>query len=128
MIIDSSALVAVLLKEQEHKLLLDKMFSAAVLRIGAVTLVETTIVMSYRLNSDARTNVRDFIDECEIQVIPFGIEHYSCAVEAFLRFGKGKHKAALNFGDCISYALSMVNREPLLFIGNDFSKTDVINA
>ena len=128
MIIDSSALIAIMFREPEHKLLLDKMFSASNLRIGAATLVEATIVMSYRLNSDARNMIRDFIDECEIQVISFGMEHYSCASEAYLRFGKGKHKAALNFGDCLSYALAVVNNEPLLFIGNDFSKTDVITA
>lgn len=128
MIIHSSAIVAIVLKENNYENLVQKILSTNILRIGAVTLLEATIVLTHRLQSDTRTIIRDLIDEFEIEVIPFGQEHYSCAMQAFLNYGKGRNKAALNFGDCLSYSFAMTNREPLLFIGNDFSKTDVIKA
>ena len=128
MIIDSSAIVAIVLKEDGYENLIQKILSTSILRVGAVTLLEASIVLTHRLQNDARTIIRDLIDEFEIEVIPFGQEHFSCAMQAFLNYGKGRNKAGLNFGDCISYSFAITNKEPLLFIGNDFSKTDVIKA
>jgi len=62
------------------------------------------------------------------EIVPFGEEHYEAAVSAFLRYGKGRHPAGLNFGDCMSYALARVSGLPLLYIGDDFSKTDIQSA
>jgi ribonuclease VapC len=63
--------------------------------------------------------------EGSIAMVPFGEEHYSAAVEAWLRYGKGRHKAALNFGDCMSYATAKLSNQPLLCSGKDFSQTDL---
>ena len=60
-----------------------------------------------------------------VAIVPFGESHYGAAVEAWLRLGKGKHPAALNFGDCLSYAVARLAHEPLLFVGGDFSQTDI---
>ncbi|MEN8165312.1 MAG: type II toxin-antitoxin system VapC family toxin, partial [Acidobacteriota bacterium] len=93
--------------------------------IGAPTLTETSIVLSARLDVDARTLMARFLDESGITVVPFGEAHYAAAVEAWLRFGKGRHPAQLNFGDCMSYAIAKVADQPLLCIGDDFVKTDL---
>jgi uncharacterized protein with PIN domain len=70
-----------------------------------------------RLKSDARALLARFLSEASIAVVPFGESHYGAAVEAWLRFGKGRHPAALNFGDCLSYAVASLADEPLLFVG-----------
>jgi ribonuclease VapC len=66
-----------------------------------------------------------FLQEFEISILPFGVFHWEEASEAFRRFGKGRHPAALNFGDCLTYATAKLAGRPLLFIGNDFSQTDL---
>ena len=128
MILDSSAVVAVLLREPSHELLIEKMSSADALGIGSPTLVETALVVSSRLSIDCRPMLSEFLHAADALVIPFSEEHFSCACEAYLRFGRGNHPARLNFGDCLSYAVSRVAAQPLLFIGDDFAKTDVAVA
>jgi ribonuclease VapC len=133
MIVDSSALVAMALQEAGHDLLIDKLSAATQAGIGAPTLVETAIVLSARLRRDARGAVARMIQELGIEIVPFADAHYGIAVDAWLRFGKGRHPAGLtagltaglNFGDCLTYAVAKLTRRPLLCTGEDFTKTDL---
>ena len=124
MILDSSAVVAILFREPGADALVDKLATTPAVGIGAPTLVEATIVCSHRLGRDARGLLARFLDEAGIAVVPFGDMHASVAADAWLRFGKGRHKAALNYGDCLAYASATVANQPLLCVGNDFPETD----
>lgn len=126
MILDTSAIVAVMLREPDHELLLAKMLAVETLGVGLPTLTETAIVLSSRMREDARPLLARFLDEASVTVVPYGDVHYRTAVDAWLRYGKGRHPAALNFGDCLSYAIAVAAQEPLLFVGDDFGKTDVM--
>ena len=128
MILDTSAVVAVLLKEPGWDTILQKLASEEQAGIGIPTLAETAIVLSARMRKDARPILSRFLSEAAIVPIPFAEEHYSAAITCWLRFGKGRHRAALNFGDCLTYAVAKTADEPLLFTGDDFSKTDVKKA
>lgn len=128
MIIDGSALVAIVLDEPEAQDLLHRMRTASSLAIGAATLLETGIVLSARLNLDARGLLARLLQESGIVVVAVTEAHFGVAMDAWLRYGKGRHAAALNFGDCLSYAISVVAGEPLLCIGADFPLTDCVLA
>ncbi|MDH3284682.1 MAG: type II toxin-antitoxin system VapC family toxin [Acidobacteriota bacterium] len=125
MILDSSAILAILFEEPGSETLLEKIVSSAAVGVGAPTLTETVIVCSARLGRDARSLVMRFVAEAAVETIPLGEAHLGTAVDAWLRYGRGRHPAALNFGDCLSYAASKVSRRPLLFSGEHFKKTDV---
>lgn len=125
MVIDSSALVAIHLKEPEFSVLLDKIAGAADKVVAAPTVLEAAIVLSGRMKQDARPLLALLLRRLGIRVVPFGEEHYDAAIDAFLRFGKGRHPAALNFGDCIAYATAALAELPLLYVGKDFAQTDV---
>jgi ribonuclease VapC len=124
MMLDSSALVAIVLQDPEAEELLDRMRGAPALAIGAATLLEAGIVLSARLRLDARGLLARLLQESAIAVTPVTEAHFGLAMEAWLRFGKGHHPAALNFGDCLSYAMAVAAGEPLLCIGEDFPLTD----
>jgi ribonuclease VapC len=124
-ILDTSAIIAIALKEPDFESLLGKLVEAENAAIGSPTLVETAIVLSVRLRQDARGFLSRFIMEGGIVTVPFGDAHFSVAVDAWLRYGKGRHAAALNFGDCMSYATASLAGEPLLCVGNDFVHTDL---
>lgn len=128
MILDTSAVIAIVMREPGYEDLLAAIAVDGSSAIGAATLAETAIVLSARLKSDARALLARFLSEASIAVVPFGESHYGAAVEAWLRFGKGRHPAALNFGDCLSYAVASLADEPLLFVGGDFARTDVARA
>lgn len=128
MILDSSAIVAIFLKEPGHEALLAKLGGADVLGIGAATLTETGIVLSHRLRRDARPLLARFAEETGLRTLPFTHEHHIVATSAWLRFGKGRHPANLNFGDCLTYAAARVAGLPLLCVGNDFPRTDLVLA
>ncbi len=128
MIVDTSAVVAILFREAGHDALLTTLAGARHPGIGAPTLVETGIVVSSRLKVDARGLLARFLAESAVVVVPFGEAHTSAAIDAWLRFGKGRHPAALNLGDCNSYAVAKVAGEPLLYVGDDFAKTDIDTA
>lgn len=128
MILDSSAIVAVLCREAGYKGLLEQMNSAPIVAIGAPTLFETAMVLTIKLKRDGLALVNDFLRESSAVVIPFTEQHSSMAFRAYLRYGKGRHSAALNFGDCLTYAAAKVSGELLLYVGNDFDKTDVRSA
>ena len=128
MIVDSSAIVAIVFKESGYEDLLSRMESAPIAAAGAPTLAETGIILSARLGEVAVGLLERLLDELEIQEIPFGELHWRESVEAYRRFGRGRHPAALNFGDCMTYAVAILTGEPLLFVGSDFSETDVVVA
>ncbi len=92
---------------------------------GAPTIFETEMVMSARLGSRGPVLLRAFLERVGIEEIPFTAEHRRAATEAFTRFGKGMSPAALNFGDCMTYAIAKVEAEPLLCVGGDFARTDL---
>jgi len=124
-IVDSSAIVAIVMREPGFEALVERLTSDPYPAIGTPTLTETAIVLSARLGRDARTLLSRFVSEAAIEVVPFGEAHFSVAVEAWLRFGKGHHPAALNFGDCMSYAVAELAGTSLLCVGEDFAKTDL---
>ena len=126
MILDSSALLAILLAETGSERLIRAVADAPLVAIGAPTLVETAIVLTSRLARDARPLLNDFLREAAIEIIPFTPDHYDIAVDTFQRYGKGRHPAALNFGDCLTYAIARVSGFPLLFTSEDFSRTDLL--
>lgn len=125
MILDTSAIVAVLLKEPGSDAMIEKMLGATITGVGAPTLAETAIVLSARLGLDARALLSRFLLESSTLAVPFAEIHFSTAVEAWLRFGKGRHPAALNFGDCLAYATAKLAGEPLLCSGDGFARTDL---
>lgn len=124
MILDSSAIVAVLTDEPERDLVYAALDRYERFAIGAPTLLETTMVMTPRSRS-ATTLIRDLVEGLEIEVIAFGEEHLTVAVAAFHRYGKGTHRARLNYGDCMAYAVAKLSRQPLICIGDDFAQTDL---
>lgn len=125
MIVDSSAVVAITVKEPDFDIILAKLFETENCAIGAPTFVETAIVLSARLGRDARGLLSRFVDESGIEIIHFGHNHYTVAVQAWLQYGKGRHPASLNYGDCLCYATAKVADQPLLCTGHDFNKTDL---
>lgn len=128
MILDTSAVVAVIRDEQGTARLVDAIDGAAAAGIGAPTLVETSIVLVRRMGIGGRLALGRFLEENDVVTIPFGDEHWHVAAEADIRFGKGRHPAGLNYGDCMTYAIARVAEHPLLFTGNDFAQTDLVSA
>jgi ribonuclease VapC len=124
-VLDTSAIVGVVVGEPGHERIRERMATASILAVGAATMAEVAIVLSNRLGRDSRPQLSRFLREMEVEVIPFTAEHYEVAVDAFERFGKGRHAAALNFGDCLTYAVARLSGLPLLFTGDDFSRTDL---
>ncbi len=125
MIVDTSALVAITFAEPGYEELIAKLAGASSAGIGTPTLAETGVVLAARLGQDSRDLVIRLLNELSIDEIPFGERHWREAVDAYLRFGKGRHKARLNFGDCLTYAVARLANEPLLFVGDDFPETDL---
>ena len=128
MVLDSSAIVAIHLREPGHEGLIERIDAAEVVVVGVPTLLETAMVLTARLGQDARPMIFAFLRRLEAEVVPFNEEHLDAATTAFIRFGRGRHPAALNFGDCMSYAIASVAGMPLLFTGADFSQTDIAQA
>lgn len=125
MILDTSAIAAIAFQESGHEALRDRLAAADAVGVGTATLVEAGIVLSARLRRDARDLLARFLREADARIIAFDEEHWTAAVDAWLRFGKGRHPARLNFGDCLSYATARLAAEPLLCVGDDFPKTDL---
>ena len=125
MVVDSSALIAYLQGEPAANRLEDAMLAADSLHLSAATFVEASIVAA-RLRGEEGERPLDFLlERLRIEVVPVTVEHARIARDAYRNFGRGKHPAKLNFGDCFSYALARALGEPLLFVGDDFSRTDV---
>lgn len=127
MIVDSSAVVAIVLREPGHELLLEKLAGSGA-GIGTPTLAELGLVLSARLGRDSRPVIDGLLDRLGLDVVPFGDAHWRVAVGAFVRYGRGRHRAGLNFGDCLTYAVASLADEPLLFVGDEFAHTDLTAA
>lgn len=125
MILDSSAVVGILCREPGHLVLLEKVISADTLGMGTPTIFESAMVLTIKLRLDGMAMVNEFLRESGARAISFTDQHASIAFGAYLRYGKGRHKAALNFGDCCSYSVAKVSGQPLLYVGHDFAKTDL---
>jgi len=125
MIVDTSALLAIVFQEAGFEDILNRLDGATAAAAGSPTLAEAGIVLHARLGADADGLLERMLDELDIQEIPFGEIHWRETVDAFRRFGKGRHPAALNFGDCMTYAVARLAGEPLLFVGDDFTRTDL---
>jgi ribonuclease VapC len=128
MLLDSSAVVAILCREPGHQALLERVIAADTLGMGTPTVFESAMVLTIKLRLDGLAMVNEFLRESGAQAISFTDQHASIAFAAYLRYGKGRHKAALNFGDCCIYSAAKVGGQPLLYIGNDFAKTDRVVA
>jgi ribonuclease VapC len=128
MILDSSAVIAVLRRELVHQRLEAAMDRAGALAIGSPTMVETGMVAVGRFGAEGRGLVGRFLEDWEVEIVPFEARHWRVAIEAFSRYGKGRHPAALNYGDCMTYATARLAELPLLFTGDDFAQTDVAVA
>ena len=129
MIVDSSALLAVILNEADEERFLNAMVDAPFLKMSAATWLEAAIVVDRTKDrAIAATRFDEVTEELRIQLVPVTVEMANRARIAHAHFGRGVHIAKLNFGDCFSYALAKITREPLLFKGNDFSHTDIESA
>ena len=128
MVIDTSAMVAILLGEPERACFNALIGSAAVRLMSAATRVKVTLVIEGRKGDAGRVDLELYLCEAGIEVVAVTLAHAELACEAFRRFGKGRHRAGLNFGDCFAYALAKAMGEPLLCKGDDFIRTDVMIA
>ncbi|MFZ2964229.1 MAG: type II toxin-antitoxin system VapC family toxin [Rhodoglobus sp.] len=128
MVIDSSALVAFATKEPQARAINDAIADASLRRVAAPTWFETSMVLRSARFSLGPSEIDGLRDSLGLQVSAFTAEHADVARDAWERFGKGRHPARLNFGDCIAYAVAKVAGEPLLYVGDDFTKTDIESA
>jgi ribonuclease VapC len=125
MILDTSAILAVFLKEPGYEAILEALVAAEAVGIGAPTLAETGIVLEARFGERVSGWLQQFTEEFRVTEIPFGALHRREAVVAYARYGKGKHDAGLNLGDCLTYAVARLTGQRLLCVGGDFSRTDL---
>ena len=125
MILDTSALLAVLFGEKDAETYAQAISQAEVCRISAATFVEVSIVVESQTGDAGSRQWDSFFRSAAISIEPVNEEHAHTARQAWSDFGKGRHGAGLNFGDCFSYALAKVSGEPLLFKGQDFRKTGI---
>jgi ribonuclease VapC len=124
-IIDSSAIVAILGLESDARAFAEAIEEAPEHRISVVNYVEAAIVLDSRRNQALSRRLDDFVRETQVLLEPVTVEQAKLAREAYRDFGKGRHRAGLNLGDCFAYALAKDKREPLLFKGDDFKLTDI---
>jgi ribonuclease VapC len=125
MVLDTSALLAILFREEGYEDLLEEIRRAHPRKVAAPTLAEAGIVLGARLGFERVYLLLALLSELQAEVIPFSEAHAREAISAYRRYGRGRHPAGLNFGDCLSYALAKVEGEPLLYKGEDFDQTDL---
>lgn len=128
MILDSSAFIAILSGEPEAPEFLARIQAAGEVAVAAPTVCEVVTVLTSRLRQPALPYVEDFLRHFGVEVIPFAPRHFAWFQHAFFAYGKGRHPAALNFGDCIAYAVARESGRPLMWKGNDFSLTGIPRA
>jgi ribonuclease VapC len=126
--LDSSALIAILFAEPGYLDLVDRILQSDHVRVGAPTLVEASVVLAGRKGTPLPGALESLLSELAVTVVPFGESEWRVATDAFRRFGRGRHAASLNFGDCLAYATAAAVSDTLLFVGEDFKKTDVAPA
>lgn len=125
MVIDTSALVAILQGEPERRVFIEAIEAADARLLSVATFVEISIVVEARHGAEGLRDLDHFIHRAAIELVVVDVEQATTARTAFGRFGKGQHRAGLNYGDCFSYALAILKEEPLLFKGDDFVHTDI---
>jgi len=125
MVIDTSALLAILKVEPEAMALIDRLSQAGPRRLSTATLLETRLVIERQIGAAGQAELDHLLAAAAITTVPLEDIHVHWALVGWRRFGKGRHRAALNFGDCFSYGLAMALEAPLLFIGSVFAATDV---
>lgn len=131
MVLDTSAVLAILLQEPEAPAFAVAIETAESVRMAAANVLESSIVLRSRKQitpEEAGHVLDEFLDEAGVRVVPFDADQLAAARKAYAEYGRGNHPAKLNFGDSFAYALARVAGEPLLFKGNDFSQTDIERA
>jgi ribonuclease VapC len=128
LILDTSVLVAIVLDEPDRVELSRRIAKSETVLVGAPTLVEAGMVLSSRLGESSGELLANALAALGAIVVDFGADHGREAISAWLRFGKGRHPAGLNFGDCLTYAVARVAGQPLLAKGGDFALTDLTLA
>ena len=125
MVIDTSVLAAIAFNEPEAARFRAQIADDPIRLISAATVLEAAMVIETRLGEAAGADLDLFLHKAEVEIVAVTTEHTDQARRAWRRYGKGRHPAALNYGDCFSYALAALTGEPLLFKGRDFSQTDI---
>jgi ribonuclease VapC len=125
MVVDTSALVAILKVEQDASALLSRLGNSGANRIATATLLEAQMVVISQLGEAGVPELELLMNRAQIQEVPFNADHMRWALHGWRHYGKGRHRAALNLGDCFSYGLAKAMDAPLLFKGEDFQYTDV---
>jgi ribonuclease VapC len=128
MVIDTSALLAILQDEPERRRFNEAIEAAGPCVVSVATLLETSLVLESRYGLEGARDLDLFVEKAAIELVPVDAEQVAVARRAFSRYGKGRHAAGLNYGDLFSYALAVVRNDELLFKGGDFSLTDVLPA
>jgi len=128
MVLDTSALVAVLQDEPERRTFNEVIEAANACYLSAATWVEVSIVVESRYGAEGLRQLDLFLERAGVEMMAVDAEQAKLARTAFSRYGKGRHAAGLNYGDCFSYALARALAEPLLYKGDDFERTDVASA
>lgn len=128
MVIDTSALCAILLREPERDDFVTAMASADVRLVGVPNAFETAIVLLARKGPAGVRELDLLLHKAQVELVAFTEDHLLLAREAYERFGKGRHPAQLNFGDCCAYAVARYAGAPLLYKGGDFAQTDILPA
>ena len=128
MVVDTSAIVAILFMEDDVERYAEALAGARKSFLSTVTLVEIAFVVEGRRDEAGRTALEAFLEALDAETIPVDSRQAALAIEASRAYGKGRHPAGLNIGDCFSYALAKALDEPLLFKGNDFGQTDLRSA
>ncbi len=125
MVVDTSAILAILHNEPERRRFTEAIEAAAVVRMSAATFVEASLVVESRFGADGLRDLDRLLELAEVEITSLDVRQARAARDAFSRYGRGRHPAGLNFGDCLSYALARVLGEPLLCKGGDFPLTDI---
>jgi ribonuclease VapC len=128
MVVDTSALLAIFLAEPERKQFLDVITQGDTRCISAANVLETGIVLEARRGEAAGREFDLFLNHAKLEVVPVDSDQIEIARVAWRKYGRGRHAAGLNFGDCFAYALAKVMGEPILFKGDDFTHTDLSPA
>jgi ribonuclease VapC len=124
-IVDSSAVTSIFLRKPGCERLIDALANADFAGVGAPTLAEASLELAKPLGREVHSLLARFVQEFELQIVPFSDAHYRAAVEAHEKYGSGRHKAALDFGDCLTYATARLAHQPLLCDDVRFGKTDL---
>jgi ribonuclease VapC len=127
-VVDTSVLVAILREEDDAAEWINVFDKTSKSQMSVVSYVETSMVIHGRARDTDPNKVADLVEALRIEIMPVSLEQGETAVAAFLRYGKGRHRAGLNIADCFSYALAKIKGAPLLFKGNDFAMTDLVPA